>query len=311
MNHRDRVFLRDMSNFIYMNRVATAFSLAETITNPQPVTAKTVRGIHGQPHEMLAAIDQEALINELSQARMGSIQSIMIARIYAELIAAYEDLGAFAWAIKKRKTEGKGIFLKYLETRDGGYTQFYQYIINKIDGSNPNDPPVTSGDIFKLPPISDLQGHVPQQLLGKFEQEYVERPKHFYNIAKFYMGNVGDVWKLATTTPPERPVERQEANTEEAESYVHIILGAIAVGEQPPQGKITKEVYNKIKHVFMATENLSAYEDQTDPVQILYTSFKRHPHLVQDWLDGIKSAAGCMNDLASILLLLDHFGVPL
>lgn len=61
----------------------------------------------------------------------------------------------------------------------------------------------------------------------------------------------------------------------------------------------------------MVTENLSAYEDQADPVQKLYASFKRDHTLVQDWIDGIKSVAGFMNDLASLPILLGGFGVNL
>ncbi len=54
----------------------------------------------------------------------------------------------------------------------------------------------------------------------------------------------------------------------------------------------------------MVTENLAAYEDQTNPVQVLFTTFKRNPLLVQDWIDGIKTSAGLMNDIAALLILL-------
>ena len=311
MNQRDRAFLQDMVNFIYMNRVATAFSLAESITNPTPVSAKTVRGIHGQPHKLIKASEQEDFINKLAQARLASIQSIMIARIYAELIAAYEDLGNLCWAIKKRKTERKGIFATYLETRDGSYKQFYQSLINRIDGSNLHDPPVTLGDILKLPSINDLQGNFPPDLLLNLEQDYLEKPNHLYDIAKFYLGKLGDAWKIATNNQASGQAATQSPPTTELDSHIHIIMGAIPVEDQPQQDKITTEVFNKIKHIFMVTENLSAYADQADPIQILYASFKRDPILVQDWINGIKSTAGLMNDLASLLLLLDHFGVPL
>ena len=191
MDKRDRAFLQDMMNFIYMNRVATAFSLAETITNPKPITAKTMKGIHGLPHPLMKASEQEDLINKLSDVRIASVQSIMIARIYAELIAAYEDVGTFCWAIKKRKTERKGIFATYLETRDGSYKQFFEKVIHSIEGRGLKEPPVTIGDLLKLPSTSDLQGYFPQELLPQLEQEYLERPKLLYDIAKYYLGKLG------------------------------------------------------------------------------------------------------------------------
>src|SRR5450755_4448574 len=95
LNHRDRAFLQDMANFIYLNHVATAFSLAEGINNAPMIAAKAIRGIHGQPHEFMEASRQEALINDLSEKRIASVQSIMIAKVFAELIATYENLGAF------------------------------------------------------------------------------------------------------------------------------------------------------------------------------------------------------------------------
>ncbi|OLD84077.1 MAG: hypothetical protein AUF64_02935 [Chloroflexi bacterium 13_1_20CM_54_36] len=198
----------------------------------------------------------------------------------------------------------------YAQTRDGGYAQFYQYVINRIDGNNLNDPPVTLGDLLKLPPISDLQEHVLQQPLKQLEQDYLERPKLLYDIAKFYMGKVGDAWKIAPDMPPSEQTVSQEASTAGVESYIHVIAEVIPVGTLPPQDKIATAIYNKIKHIFLVTENLSAYVDQTDPIQIVSAPLKRDPTLVQDWIDGIKSAAGFMNDIASLLLFLDHLGVP-
>jgi hypothetical protein len=299
-----------MANFIYMNHVATAFSLAEGINTAPMISEKTVRGLHGQPHELMEASQQEALINELTQRRIASVQSIMIARVFAELIATYENLGAFGWAIRKRKTEGRGIFSWYAETRDGGYSQFYQYIINRIDGRNPSDPLVTLGDLLKLPPISVLQEFVPQELMKQLERDYLERPKLLYDIAKFYMGQVGDAWRIAPITPAGQSTS-QEASTAGMDSYIHVIIEAIPIGAAPQKDKITTEIYNKIKHVFMVTENLPAYADPSDPIQMVFASLKRDPALVQEWIDSIKSVAGFINDIASLLLFLDHFGASL
>jgi hypothetical protein len=308
LNHRDRAFLQDMVNFIYLNHVVTAFSLAEGINNAPMIAARAIRGIHGQPHELIESSHQEALVNELSEKRIASVQSIMIARVFAELISAYENLGAFGWAIKKRKTDGRGIFSWYTETRDGGYAQFYQRVINRIENRRPTDPPVTLGDLLKLPPISDLQGHFPQELIRKLEQDYLERPKFLYDIAKIYEGKIGNFWQVRTM-PPAVPVVNQEISS--AESYIHIIADIIPVGSPPPQSKITTEIYNKIKHVFLVTENVEAYADQANPIQLVFASLKRDPAVVQDWINGIKSVAGVMNDIASLLILLDHFGIPL
>jgi hypothetical protein len=283
--------------------------LAEGINNAPMIAAKAIRGIHGQPHELMESSRQESLVNELSEKRIASVQSIMIAKVFAELIATYENLGAFGWAIKKRKTDGRGIFSWYAETREGGYAQFYQRIINRIENRRPADPPVTLGDLLKLPPISDVQGCFPSELIGRLEQDYLERPKFLYDIAKIYEGKIGDLWQAKTQTSPAEQVANQEITS--AESYIHIITGLLPIGSQPPQSKITTEIYNKIKHVFLVTENVHTYADPTDPIQLVFASLKRDPTVVQDWIDGIKSAAGLMNDIASLLLLMDHFGIPL
>jgi hypothetical protein len=61
----------------------------------------------------------------------------------------------------------------------------------------------------------------------------------------------------------------------------------------------------------MLTENLSAYADPTDSIHVVHASLKRDHAVVQDWLNGIKSAAGTVNDIASLLILLEGFGVAL
>ncbi len=309
MRQRDRAFLLNVAQFIYMNRVATAYTLAQSITNPGPIANLTVRGIHGQPHPLLGSAHQEALVNELSQARIASIQSIMVARIFAELIAAYEDLGAFCWAVRIRNSHReKGIFVNYIKTRNGDSTQFFQHVIREVSNSTPEKLSIGLDDLLNLPPQGEIEGKVPQELHSMVERDFQEKPKYFYDTARFYTADLGEVWQLATAT---EQVATQSTPTQGAESYINVILDALPAGTSPNHSKITTEVYNKIKHIFMLTENLSAYADPTDSIHIVHASLKRDHAVVQDWLNGIKSAAGTVNDIASLLILLEGFGVAL
>jgi hypothetical protein len=90
-----------------------------------------------------------------------------------------------------------------------------------------------------------LQQHIPPQLLRRLEQDYLERPKLLYDIAKFYMGKVGDAWKIAPNMPPAGQSLNQEASTAGGQSYIHVITEVIPVGTQPPQDKIAR-LYNSL-----------------------------------------------------------------
>ena len=287
MNRRDRAFLQDMIDFISLNRLATVLSLYQTATEPDNIAESTMK--------ILMYPSEEGLI-ELAQKNAGYIQGIMTARIYAELFAGYEDLGAFGQAIKYR--QNGGIFRRYATNSTAQAASFLQEI---IDSNIPDHPEVTLDVILRLPPVAQLHGRIPQAVFDQLEAYYRIIAGFLYQAAEHYQARRGDAQAIQVGTIP--PVEWQGTL-------------AIILGENPPEpgsreDRLSRNAFNRIKHQFLVTGNLAAYSDPTNTSPLEYVYLSREQSFIDRVIDLVRNIARVMKDFASILLLLDSQNIEI
>lgn len=286
MDQRDRAFLHDMTDFIYLNRLATMLALYQATAEPDLTTRLTMKMID----ESLS----EEQLSTLADKNAGNIQGIMIARIYAELFAGYEDLGAFGQAIQNR-TDG-GIFRRYVENETWQAARFLQGI---IDSNIPEHPEVTLDVVLRIPPVAQFEGHIPQEQFNRLREYYRTIPGFLYGAALQYQARRGDALAIPTGIAP--PLEWEG-------------MLAIILGDDPPtpgsaRDRLSRTVFNRIKHQFLVTGNLSAYSDPTSSRPLEFVHLSLEQDFTNKVLEWMRTIARVMSDFASILLLLDGLDI--
>lgn len=286
MDKRDRAFLEDMKSFICLNRVTTAFTFMQVGASPQSISDMTFRNLlHDLP---------EPLLSELSRESTGRIQVIVTAKIFAELYAAYEDLGAFGSAIKHRSSEG--IFSKYLNSKTWHVRQFFDDL--KITFQ---DQPKTSLDLLlNLPSLAELDGHIPSDMFNNLSSYYQNVTPYLYEVAVNYRKQRYEV----------RSISSDGSSLSEQRNTIQIITNLLAPEGAPPKSPIHTDAFNKVKHQFLVTSNVSAY-DIGDGRIVEFSSLSREPEFIQNLIKSIVVTARIMCDFAGILLLLDNAKIEL
>jgi hypothetical protein len=286
MDQRDRAFLYDMRDFICLNRLATVLALYRTTAEPDIITKLTMK--------MFDESLSEEQLSELANHNAGNIQGIMIARIYAELFAGYEDIGALGQAIQNR-ADG-GIFRRYVENETRQARRFLQGV---IDSNIPEHPEVTLDVVLQIPPVAQFEGHIPQEQLNLLREYYRNIPGFLYKVAKEYQAPRGDAHAIPVG------ISLQQ----EWDGMVAVILGDKPLTLGSSQDRLSQDVFNRIKHQFLVTGNLSAYSDPANSRPLEFVHLSREQVFTDKVLEGMKSIARVMSDFASILLLLDGLGI--
>lgn len=301
MNRRDRVFLEDMKDFICMNRLATVLALYQIGAEPEVTARGVMKGLYFPQGGTPSVPDPESMLDSLMQRNAGNIQGIMTARMYAELFAAYEDLGTFASAIKHRVR--RGIFERYVASETREAASFLQGI---LDSNISEHPEITLTDILALPSLAPLNGRLSQEVLDQLKFYYQEAPKFLHEIARHYRLRREDA--QAIRVGDVSPVAWQ-ARLEEG--TLAIVLGFAPETENARAGRLSVDVFNRIKHQFLVTANLDSYGDPGDGRSLEYAFLPREQAFIDGILNGVASIAKFMSDFALILLLLDDQGIPL
>jgi hypothetical protein len=99
-----------------------------TGSEPEVITRGTMKGLYSPQGRSWIIPDQESILDSLVQRNAGNIQGIMTARIYAELFAAYEELGTFGSTIKNRAR--KGFFARHVANETREAASFLQGVLD-------------------------------------------------------------------------------------------------------------------------------------------------------------------------------------
>lgn len=300
-----------------MNRIATVYLLRKAL-NPveagvTPLEDAAMFTLHALRHYP----DQNALLTEVRRnGDAKRVETIVAAKIFAELIAALEDLGALADAIRHRGRDG--VFSRYLNSKTNQAADFFNYVLGQ---DIPEHPEIALDILLNLPSIQSLDGKVTGDALQAFAQSYGIHAQQLHQAAHMYREQGAKVAPLGAGSPP-LPTWHDDVN---------ILLGIIkpgvpaASGAAPaaaaapvpatagPHSKsgILVRAFNKLKHRFMVTEDLPAYAVPAGADKIEYGRFPQTPQFIDQLVSNTVAVAGTMAELAAIVLQLDAAGIPI
>src|SRR5579864_8064107 len=117
MLERDRLFLQEYFNFGHTNHIVTALAIYKAAVDPESTAAEVHQIVEGSG---------PAAAKEMAQQLNSAVRIARIAlpRMFAEYIAAMEDLGALGEAVRTRRTNG-GIFRRYLNNDTQDVRRFF------------------------------------------------------------------------------------------------------------------------------------------------------------------------------------------
>jgi hypothetical protein len=288
MLQRDRVFLNDYVNFSFMNHLTVACALAHAVSVPEEAATAVCSLADG--------VDAATATQRVKQNNdTPRIQKIAIARLYGELAATLEDLGAFCDAVRNR-TPGEGIFRRYLRSMNAAACAALDYALS--------NPKANLEALLNLPALAALQGNVPAQLCRDLAADYTHLAKNIHAIAKVYRTvSAGFQYQPVPTNP--HPSWQDDVN---------VVVDLLDSGENPPaaRGGTMTQIYNKIKHRFMVIEEFQGLVQVTDtPGQILYGNHGVSSTSVEATIQSIRAAVLTTCELAALLIALDGHGVNL
>jgi hypothetical protein len=257
------------------------------LTHLEHITLLTIDSI--EKHVSKDALKEK--VQENNEATR--IQTILVSKIFAEMMATVEDLGALALAIRQRHKGG--IFRQYLDSKTADVANFFDNV--KSDSSD--HPLITLDILLKLPKLADLKVQVPDDILKDLDNNYTERAKHLLAVAKIYRDVVSNL------TLQNRPT--QPASQASGDHDITIMLGLV---NSVKPARLYVDAFNKIKHRFMAVEDPSQYDDATSQERLEFVLLPDEPKAVDVFIKATTEAAKSMMELASLVLYLDILGVP-
>lgn len=290
MNECDKALLHDIAEINSLGRIGLVRTLQKGISSIEETTMDALDTLY-PPEVKNAHLEEDS-----PKSYKVYTQATLISKIYAEWVAAYEDLGALGWSIMKRET--KGIFHNYVESSADNAREFFRWVqayhgINQRTSSED----MLNG-ILKIPTLSELIVSIDQELLRRVEQIYLQVPKFLNFAADQYLEQRQNM----------RKIDMSNASTDVSESDIYIILGIILPNDNATKranSGIYTSTYNKIKHRYLITTDISAYKptgaDQIEYVKLM----KSADELATNTISAIKTMA----TIADTLLFLDKTGL--
>lgn len=304
MKTSDRAFLKDMVQFIPMNHIASVHTLRQGLSTLDDIAMLTVAELSGYDIQDITL--QEASRKEVTKYNdTYRIQRILIAKIFAEWISSYEDLGGFIWAIQHRNSEG--IFKRYLNSGVNDVGNCYNTILNS---DIPTNPALTLDALMgievaqcALPSLKELTGSIQQPVLDGLTKLYHEGPKFLYNVAKEYRAKRDSFQKVFSKGSPAAGWEQN----------INIIIDVFpsTTSRVPSNRSFPADTFNKIKHRFMVADDLSAYNDLAEVVEFEIAAISQEQANVEAMIQRIISVGKFMSQFAEGLYLIDKAGFSL
>lgn len=293
MDKRDRAFLNEIVQFTHMNHIAAICILRRTLEKGESELEDVALWSRWR---MQQGVDPNQLREEVKTNHDAArIERIVVAKMFAELMSAYEDLGGLGFAIKYRKD--LGVFKRYLSSSTAEAAGFLTEIL-RLD--IPNDPTITLDAILTLPSLMDLKGQLNSQLYTGFDHDYHFIPKTLYQVAEQYRT---EALTLQRILDPNNPPDADWAEA------INVLLG---VGPAPSSvvQKNPVRAFNKIKHRFMLTDDLPVYMGNSATGDVVeYGAFPLEPSWVDNFMPYSVAAGGILAELAALLVHLDQAGI--
>lgn len=234
---RDRIFLTDYVQMNWMHRYLAAQAFA---FGGGPNSQQLAENEVGLCFPQKTPDQRKAIVAEANEK--ARVQGVMAPRIFAELVAALEDTGAFLRAVSLRRQGG--ILENNFDYPVKRVKTFFEGV-RSSSGGLPN--------MLGLPPVSKVKFNDPM-VATDIKAFYRTGPKRIRQAARAYLREgKRNVLKLNTGR-----VRR------DYQHFAHILVGIRRAPTQaPPPGHVPAglfvRTYNKVKHGFNVLESVSDY----------------------------------------------------
>ena len=282
---RDLAFLNDYVQFGFMNHIIAALAIYQVGVHPDQAAA----GVR----ELMEGIDPDAAKRMVDDLNDGArVQRVALARLYAELTASVEDLGALCHSIQYRDADG--IFKRYVRSSTGQAAQFFDHVLAC--------PEEDLGQILKIPSLDALQGTLPPDTYKPLEHHYRAFADALAKIAVMYRRiGVFDELTAGMALSPQA-----------YDDEFHIILDVIDADgkEQGASAGAMARSYNKIKHRFTVMESLDVLIAALTPtMRIPYDHKSITPDAARVHLLDTVGVVRATGEVASLLIVLQEAGL--
>lgn len=330
LDQRDLALLRDITATISLNHIVAAHTFAQTWQQPAVAAEWAYAALHSQLHaEDISSDVRMAFRDEVARRNeSGRVRGILLAKLYVEAMACYEDLAALCVAINRRRTPGKrprnrtiaGLFEWYLDSQVAEVKEEADRI--QATAPPPSGAVETLDAILDVPPLEILERRVRPDVLTYVRERYQAYPVDLRRIFDQYRE------PLHFSQAPRALTEEDVKPTDRINVLVDVL--PVSAGQAQKQqtgaihsqtsGEVLVHAYNKLKHRFLVSADLRPYS---------YTGQGRGrtlatpiPNVEVGWLpiseDFVKllvqntvTGAKTMEGLADLLLLLDEAGIDL
>jgi hypothetical protein len=278
----DRLFLCNIRDLSYMNRAVA-------------ITALKNAGAKCDEAAIILHINVEKLseekAKEMAQKRGTAplLLQAMAAKIFAEAVGGFEDLGSLCEAIRQRKNQS--IFVCYGNSEQL-HVDFFREVFNEMQCS------------LDLATYLNLPG--PTELKNKLSPEEISLIEEQYDICFTQIKSFADLFLRPGEELPNDPDPRQN---------VFVVNEIREVGGKPNKRGIMVRTQNKIKHRFLVFSDpkalFQALQEDGFNLDIETTPIE----LKQEQIDIYRTigfgCSKCMERLAALLIGLDDKGIEL
>lgn len=283
MLKRDLAFLNDYAQFGFMNHIVAALAFYYAGANAQEMAASVREVI-----EPVSAEDARKMAVELNDG--ARVQCIALPRLYAELAASIEDLGALCESIRNR--DENGIFKRYVRSSVGQAAAFFDHVLQHQSDN--------LGQLLNLPTLDEMRGKLPPVIFVAVEQHYQNFGHSLSDVARLYRETKAiDELKSGSPLPASWHDE------------FHIVLNVIDDGDgaQEVRGGLTQG-YNKIKHRFTIIENIETLINALGSTErIPYDHKSLRPEEAHSHALNTLMVVRATCELAALLIFLHEHGV--
>jgi len=278
---RDRVFLKDYADLAAKNHLYAALALEQALVSP--------RGHVGLLESSRAIHEVELASSEQMVSEAGRFQVICQAKIFAEMVAAFEDFGALCHAIATRSE--REIMVGYLRCSVGQVDRFFRRVLS---ATSP-----TLEEHLLLPNRAVVLASTPKDLGAILSDSYNELPQILAGAAQHY----------ATMPDRTHAVALSQPGADWRE-HINIFVDAVPVGRKAPSDAVMhRRVFEKIKHRFLVLTEIADYAQAGGDPEFHGVSYPRTQDALENMIMHLDELTRFARDLPYMLLSLDKHGL--
>lgn len=281
LSPRDKIFLKDYADLAAKNHLYAALALQQALVSPHEHVGRL---------EVSSAIHAlELASSEQKVSEAGRFQAICQAKIFAEMVAAFEDFGALCHAIAARGE--REIMLGYLRCSVGQVDRFFRRVLNA--------PSPTLEELLLLPARADVFASAPKDLGAILSDSYNELSEILAGAAQHY-----------ATMPDRTHAITLSLPGADWREHINIFVEAVPAGRKAPSSAVMhRRVFEKIKHRFLVLTEIGDYAKISGDPEFHGVSYPRTQEALENMILHLDSMTRFARDLPYMLLIMDKHGL--